>query len=342
MAASASDLSDDWLRAPRIYVENARERDPAYHATGAMLREIIAAETGGRVKPAEVTVAFADERDIAAWERAHILFAGRLDTRAIPRMRDLRLLQCTSAGVESYVPLDWLPDGVELYNASGVHAEKIAGFGAMAVLMLHEHVPLRTGAQARHEWLRTLRPAPRGARVTVFGAGALGQAVACALAPFGFAVTGIGRHPDGPRPGFQRLYGPDMLESLLPETDILVLAAPLTEETRKRIGRCELLLLPKGAGVLNIARAAIMDYDALADLLEAGHLAGAILDVFDREPLPADARWWDTPNLMVFPHVSADDPTNYQRGCMTILGGNLAALMDGRPTRNRVDTALGY
>lgn len=342
MAASMDDMRSSWLEAPRIYVENRRERDRAYDVTEKMVREALATETEGRVEAVSITVAFSDEHDADAWRQADILIAGRLDTMAIPAMQRLRLIQCTSAGIEGYLPLNWLPAGAELFNASGVHAEKIAGFGAMAVLMLHEHVPLRVSAQSRREWLRTLRPATGGRQVLIYGAGALGQAVAGALAPFGFTVRGIGRHPDGPRPGFIEIHGPHRLEDLLPETDILVLSSPLTAETRGRFGRRELSLLPRGAGVLNIARAAVMDYDALADLLEAGHLSGAILDVFDREPLPPDARWWKVPNLMVFPHVSADDPTNYARGCVRILARNLDAMLAGRPTLNRVDPARGY
>lgn len=342
MAASMGDPRASWLETPRIYVENRRERDRAYDVTETLVREALAAETQGRVEPASITVAFSDERDADAWRKADILIAGRLDTTAIAAMQGLRLIQCTSAGIEGYLPLDWLPAGVDLYNASGAHAEKIAGFGAMAVLMLHEHVPFRVSAQSRREWLRTLRPATAGRQVLIYGAGALGQAVAGGLAPFGFTVKGIGRHPDGPRPGLAEIHGPDRLEDLLPETGILVLSCPLTAETRGRFGRRELSLLPQGAAVLNIARSAVMDYDALADLLEAGHLSGAILDVFEREPLPADARWWQVPNLMVFPHVSADDPTNYARACVRILADNLAAMLAGRPTRNRVDPVLGY
>jgi phosphoglycerate dehydrogenase-like enzyme len=85
-----------------------------------------------------------------------------------------------------------------------------------------------------------------------------------------------------------------------------------------------------------------MDYDALADLLKSGHLGGAILDVFDTEPIPAEAPWWDVPNLMVSPHVSADDPTSYAQGCVSIFAENMLALIEGRPMRNRVDPELGY
>src|SRR5690606_20381643 len=102
------------------------------------------------------------------------------------QMPNLRLIQCTSAGVEGYLPLDWLAPDVTLCNASGAHAAKVREFGAMAVLMLHEHVPARVSSQNRREWARGLRPTSRGKRVLVYGAGALGSAVAGGLASYGF------------------------------------------------------------------------------------------------------------------------------------------------------------
>ncbi|AJE47533.1 D-isomer specific 2-hydroxyacid dehydrogenase [Celeribacter indicus] len=323
-------------------MENRRDRDPAYGMTETLLRTALSRASAGRVTPLWVKVACDDARDAAAWAQADILVAGRLDTAAVAQMKNLKMIQCTSAGVEGYLPLDWMPPGVELFNASGAHAAKVSAFGAMAVMMLHERVPARIAAQNRRRWDRTLRPAPRGQHVLIYGAGALGGAVAEALASLGFHVTGVARRPTGPRPGFAEIAGPDDLMRLLPTADILVVSAPLTDETRGRFGLAELRSLPPGAGVLNIARAGLMDYTALADLLEEGHLSGAILDVFETEPLPPDARWWTVPNLMVFPHVSADDPTSYASACASILADNLAAMLRGAPLRNHVDPRLGY
>lgn len=339
---SRSESDADWAARPHIYVENKRGRDPAYDVTEPLLRAALAEAAGGRVAPARITVRHDDDRDADAWASAHILVAGRLDTGAIPAMAGLRLIQTTSAGIEGYMPLTWLPPGVDLCNASGVHAEKVAEFGAMAVLMLHDRVPARVAAQGRRRWERSLQPSSRGKRVVVHGAGALGGAVARGLAGFGFELHGIGRHDSGPRPHFDHVHGPEALDRVLAQADILVLAAPLTDETRGLFDRRRLARLPKGAGVLNIARAGLLDHDALSDLLRDGHLSGAILDVFETEPLPPDSPLWDVPHLMVFPHVSADDPTSYAQGCARLLARNLAALLDGRPMPSRVDPALGY
>lgn len=324
----------------RIYVENARTRDRAYDVTEEIVRNELSRH--GLAAPEHLTVAFSDDRDVQAWSEAEILIAGRLDVTAIARMPRLRMIQCTSAGVEGYLPFDWLPPDVTLCNASGAHAAKIREFGSMAVLMLHEHVPARVSAQGRREWARSLRPTSRGKRVLVYGAGALGSAVADGLAGYGFELVAIGRDGARPRRGFAESYGPEALERELARADILVLAAPLTPETRGRFGARELTLMPRGAALLNIGRAGLLDHGALAESLRSGHLSGAILDVFEVEPLPSESDLWTVPNLMVFPHVSADDPSDYARACVEILARNLAASARGEPLTNRVDPSLGY
>lgn len=333
-------LTTDYGSDLHIYAENTKGRDPAYNVTEEMVHQVFA--EAGLEPPASITVAFADERDSAAWSQADVLIAGRLDKQAIPEMAALRLIQCTSAGVEGYMPADWLATDVILTNASGVHAEKVREFGAMAVLMLHEHIPARMTVQAQGQWLRTLRPASRGKRVLVYGAGALGGAVAQGLSGFGFTLVGIGRDATAIRPEFNESYGPDALEAELARADILVIAAPLTAETRGRFDMRTLQLLPQGAAVLNIGRGPVLDTEALAALLRNGHLSGAILDVFNTEPLPATDPLWQVPNLLITPHVSADDPSHYARNCVAILARNILAASQGLPLQNVVDRSLGY
>lgn len=323
-----------------IYVENSRGRDPSYHVTEEIVRHEFFRH--GLISPDRVIVAFSDERDLEGWAEADILIAGRLDTDAIADMKKLQLIQCTSAGVENYFPFDWLPPQVTLCNASGVHAAKVREFGAMAVLMLHEQVPARITAQGHRQWARSLRPTTRGKRVLIYGAGALGSAVASGLAGFGFDLVAIGREDRRDRLGFGESYGPDALDQQLARADILVLAAPLTPETRGRFGARELALLPHGSALLNIGRAGLLDHQALVENLQTGHLSGAILDVFEVEPLPSESNLWAAPNLMIFPHVSADDPSDYARACTEILARNLAAATRGEALVNRVDPHLGY
>lgn len=330
--------SDAWIRTPRIYIENARGRDRAYEVTA----EAVLGSLRSLCTPAELTCRFPDERDLPAWRRADILIAGRLDTALIAsEAKELKLIQCTSAGVEAYAPFDWLRPTVTLTNASGVHAAKVGEFGLMACLMLHEGVPEIAANQRFHTWKRRLRGVAADRRVLIYGVGALGGAVAERLRAAGFRVRGIRRSGEL-HPAVERMTTPDHFHDELPLTDILILACPLTPQTLGLVGARELAALPQGAGLLNIARAGVLDHVALASSLEGGHVSGAILDVFEKEPLPADAPLWDVPNLMVFPHVSADAPDGYVDRCLAILADNLARAKSGQPLRNIVDPKLGY
>ncbi|WP_116083305.1 D-2-hydroxyacid dehydrogenase [Tropicimonas sp. IMCC34011] len=330
-------ISDDWLHAPRIYVENTRGHDPSYEVTAEhVLRNLPVC------RPAELTCRYSDERNIESLRRADILIAGKLDTSLISReAKSLKIIQCTSAGVEKYAPLEWLDPSVALTNASGVHAEKVGEFALMATLMLHAHVPAIATKQRHHRWSRTLRGTSAGCRVLIYGVGALGGAVAKRLHSAGFHITGIRRSGE-PVESVNLMTTPDHFHECLPFTDVLILACPLTSATSGLVGASELAALPEGASVLNIARGGVVDHSALRDALESGHLSGAILDVFEKEPLPPNSELWDIPNLMIFPHVSADAPEGYVDRCLEILADNLARAKAGRPLRNVVDRQFGY
>jgi len=154
-------------------------------------------------------------------------------------------------------------------------------------------------------------------------------------------VTGIRARAE-PHSFCTRVLIADDLDAVLPETEFLVLACPLTPATRHLIDRRRLGLLPRGAGVINIGRGAVVDQDALGDLLDSGHLGGAVLDVFAEEPIPPGHRLWTTRNLILTPHVSSDDPASYIPRSLDIFFGNLRALNDGRKLPNEVDLARGY
>ncbi|EWY38296.1 hypothetical protein N825_13895 [Skermanella stibiiresistens SB22] len=325
-----------WLEGgARLYVENARGRDPAYLIGETAVRDALGPEV-------EVTVRFDDQRDLEALRRATLFMGGKIDTALLSaNAPNLRLVHCTSAGVEPYLPLDWLPAGAVLTNSSGVHAAKVGEFGLMALLMLNDRIPLFATNQRAHVWHRHLNGPIAGKRVLIHGVGALGGAVAEKARLLGIEVLGV-RRGGGSHPHVDHMVTPERLGEVLPKADFLVVTCPLTDRTRGVIGAAELAALKPGAGVVNLSRAAVMDYDALADALERGHVSGAILDVFEREPLPASARWWDVPNLMVVPHVSADDPTSYIDRCLAILADNLRRAAEGLPLRNVVREDRGY
>ena len=253
----------------------------------------------------------------------------------------LKMIFMTSAGLEKLAPFDWLPEGVTLLNNRGTHAVKAGEFGIMALLMLASRIPAIVSAQREGTW-RPIHGSVLGGRtVVVVGLGALGGSTAAHAAAFGMRVIGV-RNTPGPHEACAQVVGMDGLDAVLPEAEFLFLAPPLTDRTRGLLSRERIARLPKGAGVVNIGRGGLVDQDALLDALDAEHLSGAVLDVFTPEPVPDGHRLWTTKNLVMTPHVSADDPATYNDRTLDIFFDNLRALRDGRALPNRFDPARGY
>ena len=257
---------------------------------------------------------------------------------AAPR---LKLLLVTNAGLDKLAPFDWLPPGVALLNNRGTHAVKSGEFGIMAVLMLANRVPEMVTHQRAGHWHKLWGTVLGGKRLTVIGLGTLGGATARHAAHFGMQVTGVRANP-APHADCVAVFGADRLDDVLPNTDYLVLACPLTEQTRGMLDRRRLSRLPRGAGIVNVGRGELLDQDALCDLLDGGHLSGAVLDVFSPEPVPPGHRLWTTRNVIISPHTSADDPATYNPRSLDIFLDNLRAWRDGRALPNRFDIARGY
>ena len=154
-------------------------------------------------------------------------------------------------------------------------------------------------------------------------------------------VTGVRANP-APHPHCAQVIGVEGWMRRCEAHEFLVLACPLTAATRGLIDRRRLGLLPADAGVVNIGRGELIDQDALCDRLDAGDLSGAVLDVFDPEPIPPGHRLWHTPNLIISPHTSADDPATYNRDQPGLVLRQLRAWRDGQPLPNRFDIARGY
>jgi len=253
----------------------------------------------------------------------------------------LRLIFAAAAGVDRLAPFDWLPEGVTLLNNSGTHAPKAGEYIAMTVLMLAARMPAMATTQRAGLWRPAFSAPLAGRRVTIVGTGDLGSAGARTLGALGVAATGVRTRAE-PHPDFAAIVPVAELDAVLAETEFLVLTCPLTPATRGLLDRRRLGLLPEGAGVVNIGRGALLDGEALCDLLDSGRLSGAVLDVFDPEPLPEGHRMWRTPNLVITPHVSCDDPSSYNMRSLDILFANLQAIRSGAAPPNQVDPARGY
>lgn len=282
--------------------------------------------------------AFADAMRTA---EAVIADAGVLRAQLPLRAPRLKLIFLTNAGLDSLAPFDWLPPGAILLNNRGTHAAKAGEFGLMALLMLANRVPRMVTQQRQGVWTEIWGSVLAGRTVTIIGLGTLGGAVAGHAARLGMHVTGVRANP-APHEACARVAGTTELDAILPETEFLVLACPLTPATHGIMDRRRVDLLPVGAGVVNIGRGALLDQDALCDRLDAGTLGGAVLDVFTPEPIPSGHRLWTTPDLIISPHTSADDPHTYNADSLDIFFANLRALQEGRPLPNRFDTGRGY
>jgi phosphoglycerate dehydrogenase-like enzyme len=289
--------------------------------------------------PAGLDPALAEAEVVVTWTK--IVHARMMGGDLGGRAPKLRMVFCTSAGIDRLLPLDWLPPGVVLLNNRGTHARKAGEFGIMALLMLANHVPFFADRQREAQWQPRFGSVLAGRTAVVVGLGSLGGAIAEHARHFGMRVIGV-RHGNTPHPACEKVVPQQELDSILPEAEFLVLACPLTPETQNLMDRRRFGLLPKDAKLFNIGRGPLWDQDALCDLLEAGHLGAAVTDVTVPEPLPPDHRAWRTPNLLVTPHMSADDPGTYNDRSLDILLENIRAERAGQELPNLIRPDRGY
>ena len=278
----------------------------------------------------------------ASMATAEVLVAWNLPTENLAQVAPrLKWIHITGAGVEHLAPMNWLPEGVTLVNNKGAHAIKGGEFGTMAILMLNNAMPAIIANQARFVYDSIYSAPVAGKTVVVVGVGNIGKAVAKNAKALGLHVIGVSRHGN-PVDQVDEIFAVAQLDEALPRADFVFVVTPLTGETRNLINRARLDLLKPGAGLVNIGRAAVVDYSALAEKLEAGALCGAILDVFDKEPLPADSPLWKVPNLMLTPHISSDDGNGYGALTLKLFFENMQRYLNGEPLQNQVRTDLGY
>jgi phosphoglycerate dehydrogenase-like enzyme len=252
----------------------------------------------------------------------------------------LKWIQTTGAGVDQLAPFDWLPEDVTLTNNSGAHGAKAEDSCAMALLMLNARLPVVVGNQRGRRWQPIFSTPIEGKTAVVIGFGDLGQAAGRAAKKLGLEVIAVTRSGKAGRPA--DIARPvSRIDSALPKGDFVIVTTPLTAETRGLISRERLGLLKPGAGFVNIGRAPVVDYAALVEKLVIGAISGAVLDVFDQEPLPYDSPLWTTPNLVIMPHISCDDP-RYIDQLLDTWFSNLERFMKGKTLRHIVDRRLGY
>lgn len=254
----------------------------------------------------------------------------------------LQWLHVFNAGVDHPIYTEMLQRGVRLTTSAGSTAAPIAQTAITGLLMLARNFPRWLTAQQERRW-DPMRPPdfPRdlvGQTALILGMGSIGSEIARLAQALGLKVIGIRRSPQQPGDPVDALYAPDKLPQLLPHCDWLIITCPLTTETRGLIDAGMLARLPQGARIINVARGEIIDETAMVAALREQRLGGAYLDVFEKEPLPAESPLWDLPNVLVTPHNSAAAAGNDERVYQMFLG-NLGCWHQGKPLRNQVRTA---
>ncbi|MFI9719467.1 2-hydroxyacid dehydrogenase [Streptomyces sp. NPDC052396] len=257
--------------------------------------------------------------------------------RPLPEMRGVRVVQALTAGVDHLLAaLPLLPPGALLCNARGLHDASTAELALALTLASLRDIPGFSRAQQAGEWRPGFQPALADKSVLIVGYGSIGSAIEDRLAPFECArVARVARSPRTTSRG--PVHPVTDLPRLLPEADVVILVAPLTEQTRGLMGAGNLARMKDGALLVNVARGPVVDTEALLAELRTGRLRAA-LDVTDPEPLPADHPLWTAPGVLITPHVGGASSAFTPRA-RALLRGQLARFVLDEPLLNVVATA---
>lgn len=261
--------------------------------------------------------------------------------KAAPR---LKWVQSGGAGVERFMTPDFVASPIILTNAQGVYAIPIADHVMAFVLHFSRGFNRLLRRQLEHEWEDwETRSSDElcGKTLGVVGLGGIGSEVARRAKAFDMRVIAVRRRPERTSPFADEVRGADELSWLLRESDFVALCSALTQETRRLIGEAELRLMKSSAYLINIGRGGLIDEQALILALNAREIAGAGLDVFEKEPLPAESPLWDVPNVMITPHDSGNSSRSHER-LMALFLENLRRYVVGESLLNVVDKGAGY
>ncbi|MFN8586279.1 MAG: D-2-hydroxyacid dehydrogenase [Candidatus Eisenbacteria bacterium] len=260
----------------------------------------------------------------------------------------LRWIHSPAAGVSGMLFPELAESRVTLTNGRGLHARSMAEHALALMLAIARQLPSSVVAQREQRWEQIVqwRREPgfaelAGATLGCIGFGHTGQGVARLGKALGMRVLAVRRRPDPSPTLADEEWGVERLGDLMAASDWIVMTAPHTAATTKLVGAAELARMKPAAYFVNLARGALLDEAALVAALDAGQLAGAALDVFETEPLPAGHPLWTHPKVLLTPHVGGVGPRYWERACEQF-GTNLARFVAGEPLFNVVDQKAGY
>ena len=283
-----------------------------------------------------------EDHYLSSMKEADVLLGWQFPTKNIREIApNLKWIHVTSAGVNHLSPFDWMKNNLILTNSSGVHSKKAGEFGLMSILMLQNQMTKIVTNQKNKEFVTLLSKPIEGFKVVVIGTGSLGGSMIKHISKLGAEVIGVNRKGNNVE-GCSKIITFDKIDEVLPSADFLYLAVPETEETKGLINKTRLDSLKSTCGIVNIGRHSVLDYKTLRIKLEKNEIAGAILDVFSHEPIPKDSYLWDTPNLIITPHISSDSQGNYIEMVLKIFFKNLKLFLEKKELINQIDRKLGY
>jgi phosphoglycerate dehydrogenase-like enzyme len=253
-----------------------------------------------------------------------------------------RWVHASSAGVESLLFPALVESDVVFTNARGAYSASLGEFALAAMLFFAKDLRRMVRSQAARQWDQFDVELLQGRTLGIVGYGDIGRAAARLAKPFGMRILAMRRHPDrcGGDSLIDAAYAPDRRCEMLAECDHVVIAAPLTAETRGLIGNAELAALRPGAVLVNVGRGPVVDEPALIAALEQGRIRAA-LDVFETEPLPAGHPFWKLENVLLSPHC-ADHHEGWRARSMEVFLTNFRRFAAGKPLENVVDKRAGY
>jgi len=326
--------------------------------TDELVKQI--ADVSPRLAVEKIVARKTEEISDEVWRRVEILYTNRVLPKPEQAPR-LRWIQFHWAGLDHALEEPILQkEGISITSMSGASAPQMAEHAVMMMLALGHHLPEAAAHQRKSEWpsgrWNLFNPLElRGSTVGIVGYGSIGRQIARLLQVFGATVLATKRdvmHPEdtgytleglGDPDGdlVNRLYPPQALSTMLKECDYVVVTLPRTTVTRGLLGAKELGAIKPGAYLVDISRGEILDHNALIPLLKERKLAGAALDVFPVEPLPADSPLWKLPNVIITPHIAGFSPY-YDERAAALFAENLKRYLGELPLYNRLDPQTEY
>jgi phosphoglycerate dehydrogenase-like enzyme len=280
------------------------------------------------------------------YREADVVFAGQITREQLATASRLRWLHSPAAGVGGMLFAEMRASDVVITNSRGMSADTIAEHVVAVTLAIFRRLPQAFRSQADRVWAQDAIGKEKnrliaGASVLVVGLGAIGTAVAARMTLLGAQVTGIRRRASSDASADWAVAASDRLHELLPQADVVVIAAPHTRETRNLIGARELSLMSRDAVLVNVSRGQLIDEPALVEALRNKTISAAALDVFVDEPLPPESPFWTLPNVLITPHTSGFRPDHWE-AAIALFAENLRRFDAGEPLLNVVDKEAGY